>query len=82
MLEPLEDAGAATRLRQRKTSVAVVVPVGAPLKAALDAAKARAAQAGMPLSPTILATERGTAWTDRVFALRGARCASGLASAG
>jgi integrase len=55
------------RLRQRKTSVAVVVPVGATLKAALDAAKARAAQAGMPLSPTILATERGTAWTESGF---------------
>jgi integrase len=67
MLEPLEDAGAAIRLRQRKTSVAVVVPVGAPLKAALDAAKARATQAGMPLSPTILATERGTAWTESGF---------------
>lgn len=59
--------GQAIRLRQRKTSVAVVVPVGAPLKAALDAAKARATRAGMPLSPTILATERGTAWTESGF---------------
>ncbi|PNU04563.1 tyrosine-type recombinase/integrase [Novosphingobium guangzhouense] len=59
--------GQTIRLRQRKTKVAVVVPVGAPLKAALDAAKASSTRDGKPLPATILSTERGTAWTESGF---------------
>lgn len=59
--------GETIRLRQRKTKVPVVVPVGAPLRAALDAARARCKQDNKPLPATILATERGTAWTESGF---------------
>ncbi|MEJ2457464.1 MAG: tyrosine-type recombinase/integrase, partial [Novosphingobium sp.] len=59
--------GKTIRLRQRKTRVSVAIPVGAPLKAALDAAMARYKREGTPLPPTILATERGTAWTESGF---------------
>ncbi|EIZ77574.1 putative integrase [Novosphingobium sp. Rr 2-17] len=59
--------GKTIRLRRRKTKVAVVIPVGAPLKAALLEAKARAARDNTPLATTILATERGTAWTESGF---------------
>lgn len=59
--------GETIRLRQNKTKVAVVIPVGAPLKAALQAAKARAAREGITLPATILSTERGTSWTESGF---------------
>ena len=57
------------RLRQRKTKVPVHVPVGAPLKAALDEAKRKLAKRTdkKPRPLTILATERGTAWTESGF---------------
>lgn len=51
--------GQRIRLKQRKTGVRVSIPVGAPLKAALDATKKRAV--------TILATEAGTSWTESGF---------------
>lgn len=61
--------GSHIRLRQRKTKVPVIIPVGAPLKAALDETKegleARADERPLPL--TILITERGTAWTESGF---------------
>lgn len=47
------------RLRQSKTGVRVVVPVAAPLKAALDAAPKR--------SPLILTTAEGRPWTSDGF---------------
>ena len=61
--------GQQIRLRQRKTKVPVVVPVGAPLKAALDAAKTKLAAIpeGKPRPLTILATENGTSWTESGF---------------
>lgn len=61
--------GQQIRLRQRKTKVPVVVPVGAPLKAALDAAKAKLAAIpeGKPRPLTILATTDGTPWTESGF---------------
>jgi integrase len=59
--------GTTIRLRQRKTKVAVVIPVGAPLRAALEALKKRLAAEGKPVPATILATERGTAWTESGF---------------
>lgn len=51
--------GSHIRLKQQKTGARVVIPVGAPLKAALDAAKRKAV--------TILTTETGTAWTGSGF---------------
>ena len=51
--------GAAIRLRQGKTKRRVVIPVGAPLKAALDATKKR--------SPIVLTTIDGTPWTEGGF---------------
>lgn len=51
--------GATLRMKQGKTGSRVAIPVGAPLKAALDAAKKRAV--------TILATESGTSWTESGF---------------
>ncbi|KEQ53964.1 tyrosine-type recombinase/integrase [Sphingobium chlorophenolicum] len=63
--------GDTIRLRQRKTKVPVVVPVGAPLRAALDAAKEKLANRDpankKPLPMTILATENGTTWTESGF---------------
>ncbi|HUD30719.1 MAG TPA: site-specific integrase [Novosphingobium sp.] len=59
--------GTTIRLRQRKTKVAVVIPVGAPLRAALEVLKKSLAAEGKPLPATILATERGTAWTESGF---------------
>lgn len=61
--------GSHIRLRQGKTGVRVVVPVGAPLRAALDEAKRKLAgiEKGKPLPLTILATEGGTAWTESGF---------------
>jgi integrase len=51
--------GARIRLRQGKTGRYVVVPVGAPLKAALDATPRRAV--------TILTTQAGLTWTPDGF---------------
>lgn len=61
--------GTHIRLRQRKTGARVVLPIGAPLKAALDKAKQRigALPEGRPRPLTILATEYGTAWTESGF---------------
>lgn len=50
--------GRVIRLQQSKTGARVVIPVGAPLKAALDAAERH---------PTILATLSGSAWTADGF---------------
>ena len=55
------------RLRQRKTKVAIAIPVGAPLKNALEQARSRYRSEGKPLPETILATERGTQWTESGF---------------
>jgi integrase len=51
--------GARIRLRQGKTGARVVIPVGAPLKDALDAAPKR--------SPIILTTADGKPWTSDGF---------------
>lgn len=61
--------GTHIRLRQRKTGSRVVIPVGAPLKAALDAAKRKLAELpeGKPRPLTILATGYGTSWTESGF---------------
>ena len=54
--------GTHIRLRQGKTGKRVTIPVGAPLKAALDVAKA----AGR-VTTTILANTRGEPWTEDGF---------------
>ena len=54
--------GSFIRLRQSKTGVRVTIPVGAPLKLALDAAKASRGNAA-----TILVTSEGTPWTGDGF---------------
>lgn len=59
--------GKTIRLRQRKTKVPIVVPTGAPLRQALERTRARYAAEGKPLPQTILATERGTQWTESGF---------------
>jgi len=51
--------GTHIRLRQSKTGARVVIPVGAPLKAALDAALKR--------SPIILTSRAGKPWTSHGF---------------
>lgn len=51
--------GAKIRLRQSKTGARVVIPVGAPLKAALDAAKKR--------GPLVLVNSEGRPWTEDGF---------------
>lgn len=51
--------GTTLRLRQGKTGVRIVIPVGAPLKAALDATARR--------SPVILTNMDGHAWTSDGF---------------
>lgn len=53
--------GSHIRLRQSKTGVRVQIPVGAPLKAVLDAA------AKTKRSPTILLTSEGRPWTPDGF---------------
>jgi integrase len=53
--------GAHIRLRQSKTRIRVVIPVGAPLKAALDAA------AKTKQSPLILTNSEGKPWTADGF---------------
>lgn len=57
------------RLKQRKTGARVVIPVGAPLKLALDVAKRQLAaiEDGKPRPLTLLATETGTSWTESGF---------------
>jgi len=59
--------GKTIRLHQRKTKVPVVILLGAPLLAALETAKARYRLEKKPLPATILATERGTSWTESGF---------------
>lgn len=67
--------GTHIRLKQRKTSARVAIPVGEPLRKALDAAKAARAKPkddkdkkdAKPLPLTILATENGTTWTESGF---------------
>lgn len=61
--------GTHIRLKQRKTGARVVIPVGRPLKRALDAAKAKLAELpdGKPRPMTVLATEGGTVWTESGF---------------
>jgi integrase len=67
--------GLAIRLRQGKTGNRVTIPVGKPLKAALDAAraiheaaKAKAAAAGDSVIPaTVLISSRGLPWTADGF---------------
>lgn len=54
--------GDVLRIRQRKTQARVVIPVGSPLKAALDAVKAQRMDA-----VTILTTRQGRAWTESGF---------------
>jgi integrase len=51
--------GSTIRLKQSKTGVRVVIPVGVPLKAALDAAPRR--------SPIILTSKSGKPWTASGF---------------
>lgn len=50
------------RIRQRKTQARVVIPVGLPLKGALEALKEHRKDA-----VTILRTEQGRAWTESGF---------------
>lgn len=63
--------GQTIRLKQRKTGARVSVPVGEPLRLALDSAKAKRVDREpndmKPLPLTILATERGTTWTESGF---------------
>lgn len=54
--------GEYVRLKQSKTSVRVMIPVGLPLKLALDVARAKG-----PSAVTILATEGGRSWTESGF---------------
>ena len=54
--------GAFIRLKQRKTGARVVIPVGAPLRIALDTA-----QKAKKDAVTILTTEGGTTWTESGF---------------
>ncbi|MBI2249212.1 MAG: tyrosine-type recombinase/integrase [Brevundimonas diminuta] len=54
--------GEVLRIRQRKTQARVVIPVGGPLKAALEALVAHRKDA-----VTILTTEQGRAWTESGF---------------
>jgi len=58
--------GSHLRLKQRKTGARVVIPVGGPLKVALDAAKEKRSTA-KAAAVTILATEGGTSWTESGF---------------
>jgi integrase len=64
--------GAHIRLRQGKTGARVVIPVGAPLRAALDATTKR--------STIILTNSRGKPWTSSGFgaSFRKARRAAGV----
>jgi len=61
--------GSYFRLKQRKTGQRVLIPVGKPLRVALEAEKARLAALppAKPRALTILATENGTSWTESGF---------------
>ena len=61
--------GQRIRMRQRKTGARVTVPVGAPLKAALEQARRKLASIpkGKPRPITILATKGGRSWTESGF---------------
>ena len=61
--------GTHIKLKQSKTGARVAIPVGEPLRLALEAAKAKLAAIpeGKPRPMTILATENGTAWTESGF---------------
>jgi integrase len=59
--------GTAIRLRQGKTKKRVTIPVGKPLRAALDAAKAGAVKDEKTKSVTILTNSRGKKWTEDGF---------------
>lgn len=60
--------GEKIRLRQSKTGARVAIPVGAPLKAALEAARKRLGSDDAKCrAMTILATRAGTAWTEGGF---------------
>jgi integrase len=51
--------GTHIRLKQSKTGARMIIPVGAPLKAALDATRKQ--------SPLILVNSRGQAWSGHAF---------------
>lgn len=59
--------GAAIRLRQGKTRKRVTIPVGKPLKVALDAAREAATLDGKNKSVTILNNSRRKPWTEDGF---------------
>lgn len=61
--------GTHIRMKQRKTGARVIIPVGGPLRTALDKAKAKRAELkdDKPKPITILATEGGTSWTESGF---------------
>jgi integrase len=61
--------GTQFRLKQSKTGARVVIPVGAPLKAALDEAKRKLGEIaeGKPRPLTILANTDGMSWTESGF---------------
>jgi integrase len=65
--------GSTIRLRQSKTGARVIIPVGAPLKAALDATPKR--------GPIILTSANGRPWTESGFRMAWwqARAAAGIA---
>lgn len=62
-------SGTHIRLKQSKTGARVIIPVGAPLRAALDEAKRKLGEIkeGKPRALTILATEGSTPWTSSGF---------------
>lgn len=59
--------GTAIRLRQSKTKKRVTIPVGKPLRAALDATKASAMADDKTKALTILTNSRGKPWTEDGF---------------
>jgi integrase len=66
--------GTHIRLRQGKTGARVVIPVGAPLKAALDATP--------KLSPIILVKRDGKPWTSTAFQTAWSRACKGVGLVG
>lgn len=59
--------GTSIRLRQSKTGKRVVIPVGKPLKLALDDARASLGGSGTIAATTILTNSRGRPWTGDGF---------------
>ena len=62
--------GRRIRLKQKKTNRRVVIPVGAPLRRALDTLKSKVSSHSVALdlsSSTILTTQKGKAWTEDGF---------------